>query len=142
MQGFPAHAPESLYSPVIDTDEYGPSRVNVADERGDPDSLWNSIRHMLSTRKEHGVLAWGSLEWKDGGNDRIAAFRRYHESQEILAVHNLSDSAENVGIANGAALRDLLTGRRFEAQELAQGLELEPYQYLWLTSDGGTAPSS
>ncbi len=139
--GFSSASAESLYSPVIDTDEYGPSKVNVADGRGDPDSLWNTIRHMLKTRKAHGVLGWGTLEWQDGGNERIATFRRCYESQEILAVHNLSDSRESISIAQGTALKDLLTGQRFETQDLARGLELAPYQYLWLTSDSGASPA-
>jgi maltose alpha-D-glucosyltransferase/alpha-amylase len=140
--GFSSASAESLYVPVIDGDEYGPARVNVAEGRRDPDSLWSTIQHMLKTRKAGSILGWGTLEWHDGGNDRIAAFHRRQGSQEILAVHNLSDSRERVSVPRSAALKDLLTGRRFDTEALVDGIELAPYQYLWLTSDGGLSASS
>jgi glycosidase len=97
---------------------------------------------MLKTRKAGSILGWGTLEWHDGGNDRIAAFHRRQGSQEILAVHNLSDSRERVSVPRSAALKDLLTGQRFDTEALVDGIELAPYQYLWLTSDGGLSASS
>jgi maltose alpha-D-glucosyltransferase/alpha-amylase len=140
--GFSGAPTELLYSRVIQSDDYGPGRVSVADERRNPDSIWSAIRHMLRTRKEYSVFGWGELSWLDVGNDRIAAYRRRHADQEILAIHNLSDSQEAVRVRSSGPLSDLLTARQFEPNEMARGIELTPYQYLWLTSDRGSGSSS
>jgi hypothetical protein len=97
---------------------------------------------MLQIRQEHSVFGWGELSWLEVGNERIAAFRRRHDSQEILAIHNLSDSPATLRMSTRGPLRDLLAGRRFEADQLGHGIELASYQYLWLTSDRESGPSS
>ena len=98
--GFSSAPAELLYAPVIEGDEYGPGRVSVAEERRDPGSIWNAVRHMLQTRKPHSVFGWGEFSWLDVGNERIAAYRRRHDSEEVLAIHNLSDSPAALRVAS------------------------------------------
>ena len=50
--GFSDAPLQSLYAPVINDNIYGPVRANVEFQQQDPNSLWNSIRHMLTIRKE------------------------------------------------------------------------------------------
>jgi trehalose synthase len=140
--GFSSAPARLLYAQVIEGNDYGPGRVSVAEERRNPDSIWNAIRDMLQVRKQHSVFGLGELAWLDVGNERIAAYRRRHDSQEVLATHNLSDSPASLRVSTGGALKDLLTGRRFDADQLGHGIELTSYQYLWLTSDLGSGPSS
>ncbi|HEX8993583.1 MAG TPA: maltose alpha-D-glucosyltransferase [Anaerolineales bacterium] len=133
--GFSDAQPDRLYSPIIETDDYGPRRVNVAGQQSDPASLWNVIRHMLHTRKRYPTFGWGSLEWLDTGNDRLAVFRRRFENQSILAVHNLSDSTESlsVTIRGGAPqARDLLTEGTYGTIAGSLRIQMAPFQSLWL----------
>src|SRR5574341_123159 len=51
--GFSTAAPDKLYAPVINDGLYGPTRTNVESQRQDPNSLWNTIRHMIATRKKN-----------------------------------------------------------------------------------------
>ncbi len=135
--GFSPAPSQMLYSPLIEGSEYGPSSVNVASQQRDPRSLWNAIRQMLHTRKQHRCFGWGELEWLDTGNDRIAAYRRRFQQEDVLAVHNLNESYENVSIRLGGTepLRDLLGGSTCDLHEGTLQITLEPYQYLWLKRD-------
>jgi maltose alpha-D-glucosyltransferase/alpha-amylase len=133
--GFSEAPLASLYAPVIDNDLYGPARVNVQAERTDPDSLLNVIRHMIAIRKQHRTFGWGQFEWIDLPNDAIAAFRRTHDNEMILAVHNLSEAKQEIFIPikkSVSSLTDLLTKKQFKLANGSLETELGPYQYLWL----------
>jgi glycosidase len=140
--GFSTAPAARLYAQVIQGDEYGPGRVSVAEERRDPGSIWNAVRHMLQTRKPLSVFGWGEFSWQDVGDERIAAYRRRHNSDEVLAIHNLSDSPAALRVAASGALKDLLTAKRFEPQQLAGGVELAAYEYLWPIRDRASGSSA
>ena len=42
-------------------DGYGPEHVNVADQKRDPDSLWNFMRALIQTYRECPELGWGDF---------------------------------------------------------------------------------
>ncbi len=129
--GFSDCAPQSLYAPVIDDPIYGYKQVNVAAQRDDPDSLLNTIRQMIHTRKELPMLADGSLSWLNEAPLSVLAFWREKASSTLLALHNLS--AESVSISTGPfaghAVTDMLTGSTFT---LSEQFTLLPYAYHWL----------
>ena len=140
--GFSTAPAERLYAQVIEGAEYGPERVSVAQERGDPRSIWNAVRHMLQTRKTHRAFGSGGCSWLDVGNEAIAAYRRQNGSDDMLAIHNLSDSPAALRVAASGPLQDLLTARRFDPRLLASGFDLAAYEYLWLMSDRGSGSSA
>jgi maltose alpha-D-glucosyltransferase/alpha-amylase len=132
--GFSCSPQQALYSPVIEGDVFGPERVNVAAQQRDPSSLWHAIRHMLQTRKAHRAFGWGRLDWLDCGNDHIAAYWRRHQEEQILAVHNLSDTNEMLSMEADrlSTWTDLLANRPYSSADGFLRLELAPYEYLWL----------
>ena len=133
--GFSEAPVESLYAPAIQDATYGPARVNVEAQRSQPDSLLNIIRHMITIRKGHQAFGWGAFEWLDVENGGIAAYRRTHEGENILAIHNLSDQEQQISLPIKkpvTSMTDLLTVREFPASEEKIEIRLEPYQYLWL----------
>jgi len=133
--GFSEAPPESLYAPVIGDDTYGPARVNVQVQVADPDSRWSIIRHMIAVRKQHRTFGWGDFEWLDVQNETIAAFQRTHNSETILAIHNLSDAKQKISHPTKKpvnSLTDLLTKKQFAVVKENLEIELMPYQYLWL----------
>ncbi|HSB00167.1 MAG TPA: alpha-amylase family glycosyl hydrolase, partial [Anaerolineales bacterium] len=133
--GFSEAAPQALYAPVIDSDVYGPARVNVETESADPNSMLNVVRHMIAVRKQHQTFGWGEFEWIDVQNEALAAFRRTHHDETILVIHNLSAAKQNFShpIKKPVnSLTDLLTQKQFVPANGNLEIELMPYQYLWL----------
>ena len=133
--GFSEAPVQSLYSPIIDDDIYGPSQVNVEAQVRDPESLWNVIRRMIAVRKEHPCFGRGEFEWVDCNNAGIAAYRRALDGETILVIHNLSDKAQNITFQtkrSNEKIIDLFSKKEVVLQNEAINLELAPYQYLWL----------
>jgi maltose alpha-D-glucosyltransferase/alpha-amylase len=133
--GFSEAPVHSRYAPVINDDVYGSARVNVEFQRGDPKSLWNIIRHMISTRKQHPAFGRGEIDWVDPQNDQIAAFRRTYEGETIFVIHNLSDGEQRASLKTQESpkiLTDLLTQKEFSFENGTLVVQLQPYQYLWL----------
>ena len=133
--GFSNPPIQSLYSPVIDDEIYGPHKVNVEIQRGDTFSMWNAIRHMIAVRKEHRAFGWGELEWLDIENKSVAAYRRFFEGDTILVFQNLSDSTQKIAYEPKRSTKawiDLLTQKEYLVQSGKMSIKLAPYQYLWL----------
>jgi maltose alpha-D-glucosyltransferase/alpha-amylase len=133
--GFSEAPAESLYAPVIKDEVYGPAKVNVELQRAQPDSLLNTIRHMIAIRKGQPAFGRGEFEWMDVENPGIAAFRRTHEDASVLAIHNLSDREQALLLSikkSVTSMTDLLTQRNFAPAGETLQLTLEPYQYVWL----------
>ena len=135
--GFSEAQPDDLYSPVITEEPFGPDRVNVSDQRSDPDSLWSVMRHMIAVRQAHPVFGRGSLVWVDCGNQAVAAYQRLYQEDRLLVINNLSSSKQTVSIPlpGIGPLKpvELLTGENLPPTQSDQlSLSLEPHQYLWL----------
>ncbi|NJC97098.1 MAG: maltose alpha-D-glucosyltransferase [Anaerolineae bacterium] len=133
--GFSEAPGQSLYSPIIDDEEYGPLKVNVKTQQDDPASMRNFIRHMIAVRKEHHAFGWGEFEWIDCNNNKVAAYRRTYQDETILVFHNLSDTEQQVSYKTKRPIRvrtDLLTQWEFRSKDGMVNLKLKPYQYLWL----------
>jgi maltose alpha-D-glucosyltransferase/alpha-amylase len=131
--GFSEAPIQSLYSPVINDEIYGPARVNVDLQRKDSGSLWNTIQKMIATRKQHHSFGRGEFEWMDFHNDKVAGFRRTYHDEVVLAIHNLSDNQQKVPLDSGEwihQMTNLLTQEQYSFNK--SELVLAPYQYLWL----------
>ena len=133
--GFSDASIQSLYAPLINDGPYGPAQINVESQRRDPNSLWNTLHHMIATRKGHRAFGRGEFEWIDFGNNRIAGFQRSFEAEAILAIHNLSESEQRIVLKTKEpvkSLTDLLSQKVFVSKNGAFELALAPYQHLWL----------
>jgi len=129
--GFSSAPAQELYAPVLSDEVYHPSVVNVAAQRVQPDSLFNTLRHMLSVRKQYSVFGWGSMEWLDVGTNAVAAYTRSHHAERFLIVNNLSDQIQSIHLPeNPAGYKDVLHP---EKRNIPSGAtHLQPYQFLWL----------
>jgi maltose alpha-D-glucosyltransferase/alpha-amylase len=133
--GFSESSSTPLYAPVIGDEVYGPARVNVKSQRADPDSLLNTIRHMIAIRKQHRAFGWGEFKWIDMAKASVAAFQRTYQGESILALHNLSSTTQTISHLIQKPLismSDLLTEQEFLPLNDTIDIELAPYQYLWL----------
>ncbi len=123
------------YSPVIEHTPYGYQTVNVAAQKADPTSLWNTIHKMIQLRKQHAAFGEGDLTWIDGGMDAILAFYRTTVDERLLVVHNLSPNPQRVSLElkyNQLKWTDLFVDQPYIAVQDHLQLHLSPYQSLWL----------
>jgi len=149
--GFSEAKPAIFYNPIINTPPYDPPSVNVADQRSDPTSLFNTIKKMITAHKTNKAFGWGTLEWIDVTSSQkspenqqinsikttrlnkvqpIAAYRRDYKEESILVLNNLTPIPQPItlpfNILPGAF--DILNN-----QPLDHDLDtLYPYQYLWI----------
>ncbi len=135
--GFSTAPADKLYAPVIDDAVFGYRRVNVAAQRAEAGSLWQTLRKMLSVRKEQPALSQGSYEFLESGNRSVLAVLRARDADTILAVHNLSSQAQPIQLDlrrwKGMRVRNLLSDRVLpDVSDKAEALTLQPYQYTWL----------
>jgi trehalose synthase len=118
---------DRLYAPLADT------RVNVAQQRRDPQSLLNRLRHMIHVRQQHPAFGRGDFAWLPVKSTAIAAYWRTFAPDRVLALHNLSDQVQAIEMEFlSQPMIDLLTGTPFPASDQ---ITLNPYQFLWLQSE-------
>ncbi len=135
--GFSQADPDSLYAPVIHRDPFGQETVNVSTQQADLDSLWNTLKHMISVRKEHRVFGWGDFAWLETGTPALAAYRRSYEREQAWIINNLSREMQQFSLDltgyRASAVKDMLTGELIPLAEREWlSFTLQPYQYLWL----------
>jgi len=128
--GFSRADADQLFRPVIDDFVYGYQRVNIAAQRADQTSLLHTMRHMIRTRKEHPVLAKGKLRWRHDLPRHALCYWRQSDDQEMLLLHNLSDT-ERLRVDLSGRYTDALAG---DGKTVENSVSLRPYQYRWLVA--------
>jgi trehalose synthase len=135
--GFSTAAPRKLVSSVVDG-AFGPEFVNVADQRRDPESLWNFVRLLIQRYRECPELGWGDVEILDQPERQVFAHRCTWEGASIVAVHNLSNDAVVVPLQlddaeEGWHLVDLLVDGSCELDADGRAeIGLDGYGHRWL----------
>lgn len=135
--GFSTAPTRKLVSPVVEG-AFGPEFVNVADQKRDPDSLWNFIRLLVQRYRECPELGWGDVEILDQPHRQVLAHRCTWETASIVALHNLSNDPVVVPIELPDAedrwvLADLLADGRCELDPRGRAeVPLDGYGHRWL----------
>ena len=120
--------------------DYGPERVNAADQRRDHGSFWWFMRNLIYTYREQPETGWSNVEILKQPNRAVLAHVCREESGwAMAALHNFgSDSClvpiEIENLPPGSILVDLL-GDLKEIPLDNHGrveIDLEPYGYRWL----------
>jgi maltose alpha-D-glucosyltransferase/alpha-amylase len=118
--------------------EYGPQRVNVAAQEGDPDSLLSWVRLLIESYRACPELAWGRYEVLDAGDAAVLAHRCDTEDGTVVAVHNFGAATTRAqlklaGLDASCLLEDvLLDGSQRVAKDGSVTLELGRYGCRWL----------
>jgi maltose alpha-D-glucosyltransferase/alpha-amylase len=135
--GFSTAAKKKLRRPVV-SGEYGPSAVNVADQRRKPDSLLNWMERLIRTRKECPEIGWGTSRLLDAGAASLFAQRFDWGGRTMVVLHNLAGKRQRARLAfdrceDWEHLHDLLGGDDPELlPDKRLELDLGPYAYRWL----------
>ncbi len=135
--GFSQAAPSRLPRPVT-TGAFGPEHVNVADQRGDPDSLLNFISLLIHRYRQSPELGWADLEVLDQPNQPVFAHQCRWDDRRLVALHNLSPDSCAVPLQlddcdDSFRLADLLQdgSTPLDAKGCAE-ITLDGYGYRWL----------
>lgn len=144
--GFSNAPAQELSLPVVAKGEYGYPRVNVEQQRHDPQSLLNWLERMLRRRKECPAIGHGDCSFIDLGLPQVLAHRCDLGGTALLAVHNFGRKRVKLRLPvqddapEGACVHDVLAGRREPLDADGQvAIDLGPYEYRWLRFEGESA---
>ena len=106
-------------------------------QRHDPSTpaglIWKGLRHLISLRKSLKSFSGGNLTGFRAGNPHVLGFTRRSDAQQILVLANFSERVQRVEAhvfsAQPERALDLVSEGNLS---LKQGLELGPYQFVWL----------
>ncbi|TLU72428.1 maltose alpha-D-glucosyltransferase [Lichenicoccus roseus] len=139
--GFSRADPAGLVLPPIMDPIYGFQAVNVEAQSGDPHSMLNWTRRMLTVRKAHQAFGRGSQRFLYPGNRKVLAYLREFTGEDgvdetILCVSNLSRAAQAVELDisefAGRVPVDIVGGSAFPpVGQLTYLLTLPPYGFYW-----------
>ncbi len=138
--GFTAGAAPDV--PVISGGPFGFEHVNVASQRGDPDSLLNWTERMIRMRKEAPEIGWGDYAVIETGEPAVLALRYTWRNNAVLVVHNLGSRPVEVRLVVGddersRLLTNLVADHHSHADERGRHcLLLEAYAYRWYRVGG------
>ncbi|WP_404361892.1 maltose alpha-D-glucosyltransferase [Marinobacter sp.] len=139
--GFSRADPARLVLPPIMDPLYGFQSVNVEAQMGDPHSLLNSMRRMLTVRGQHRAFSRGSMRMLYPANRNILAYMREltaasGETEFLLCVANVARTAQAVELDlsefQGKVPVEMTGGSAFPPVEGTHyNLTLSPYGFFW-----------
>jgi maltose alpha-D-glucosyltransferase/alpha-amylase len=120
--------------PLVTEGPFAPEKVNVADQRRDPESLLNWMERAIRARKELPELGWGTWKVLDTDQPSVLALRCDWLGQGVLVLHNLGPEAVRVAVQlddakPGRLLAEVLANRRDDPVEAGRPLALDSYGY-------------
>ena len=134
--GFSVAKPEQLYAPLIQDPVYGYPAVNVLSQRESEHSLFRWMQRIVSVRRATAAFGRGSIEFLYPANHRILAYLRRLGRDNVLAVNNLSGTAQAVELDlqryKGNILVEMFGNNIFpRVGDLPYLLTMGPYQFYW-----------
>jgi trehalose synthase len=116
---------------------FAPARVNVADQKRDPESLLRWFQLLIERYRECPELAWGTHTVLDSGHPAVLAHRCDADGATVVVVHNLCETAQDVELAldglESCLLTDLLVDGTLKVSEKGRArLGLEPHGCRWM----------
>jgi maltose alpha-D-glucosyltransferase/alpha-amylase len=129
--------------PVIDDDIYGYQRVNVADQRRDPNSLLNWTERIIRMRKECPEIGWGDWKLVARLPEHVLGIRYEWNDRATIVLHNFIDRPATVRFDGDGcdSLINLLSQDGNEPDKSGRyTIELEPYGYRWLRAGDSERP--
>src|SRR4051795_1173121 len=115
--------------------DFGPDRVNVADQRHDPGSLLAFMGRLIHRRRETPELGFGASTLLENEPEALFAHRCDWQGSTVFAVHNLSGETVTAELDLGddvTGVDDLLELREHAVERGKLRVELDAYGYLWL----------
>jgi maltose alpha-D-glucosyltransferase / alpha-amylase len=126
---------ERTVRPVIEDEFYGCRKVNVVDQRRDPESLLNWTERRIRMRKECPELGWGDFTILRTDVSEVLAIRYDFRNVAMLTVHNFAGQRRTVRLdprcRDGGSLVNVFDSKHSRSENGIHQLTLEPYGHRW-----------
>ena len=106
-------------------------QINAAAQMNDETSVRAFYKKLVQLRKEMEVISEGKIEFLMKEDEKVLAYRRYTDSQEMLVMCNLTSEEAPVTLPQGWDNTDVLIANWDNATALTD-LTLRPYECLAL----------
>jgi maltose alpha-D-glucosyltransferase / alpha-amylase len=127
---------------IISEGKYGYAKINVSDQRRDPESLLNWTERIIRLRQEVPEIGYGKYTVLES-EDEVLALRYDWREATAIVIHNFSDESRQMKLPaqdeaeRSTILLDLLADDHPKPD--ARGgylVSLDPYAYRWFRVDG------
>lgn len=138
--GFSLAPPERLVRTLVLDPEYGPARVNVADQRRRDGSLLSWVKRLVSARRDCPELGWGAWSVFDAGSEALVAHEATWEGSRVAVVHNLSPAPATMRFPFDEPLVQLVADHDYQADRVDAGgdVEVGPFGFRWFRCERAT----
>jgi maltose alpha-D-glucosyltransferase / alpha-amylase len=131
---------ERTVRPCIDDDTFGYRRVNVSEQRRDPQSLLNWTERRIRMRKECPELSWGDFVVLRGEPSDVLVIRYDFRGVSMLTVHNFSPRRQTVAVdpktEGGDLLVDVFDDNHSRSENGTHRITMGPYGHRWYRVGG------
>lgn len=117
-------------------------RINAALQREDPDSVLAFYKKLIRFRKEKKVIAEGKIDFLYPEVRQVLAYRRYDETEELLAVFNMTAREVTIKLPEGWEDSSVLIGNYADRMQEGDVLYLRPWECLVLLPSGFAAKNT
>ncbi len=136
-----SQAPERQQVRPMTSGPWGPERINVADQRGDVDSLWRFVSRLIQRYRQSPEIGWSQVEVLRGTPHSVLAHVCRKDEWRMVALHNFSGEPVEISVTvpdlpDECSFVDLLTPgapRRIEpGPKGVLETTIDGYGFLWL----------
>ncbi len=140
--GFSVVKNVKLAKPVISTGPFSYKKINVENQRRQPDSLLNWMTRLIGLRRQLPEICHGNCAVLNIRDKGILAHTCSLTSQ-LLIVHNLSNEAKEVKLKelNQDGISELFSDSFYDLPDKGN-VKLEPYGYRWFRLPPITVPTA
>lgn len=132
--GFSTAPNSSLPLPSIDSGPFGYARVNVADQKQDPNSLLNWTTQLLQVRRQCPEWGAGTVHIFETTEPSVLGHQAEWQGHRVMALHNLAGKACSVELnhmGDNALLSLLSSNSESPTPESGRTVHMESYGYRW-----------
>jgi maltose alpha-D-glucosyltransferase/alpha-amylase len=129
--------------PVISQGGYGFERLNIAQQRRDPNSMLNRTERIMRMRKEVPEIGWGHFAVLPSGMPEVLVLRYDWRNNAVLFIHNLAPAPREICVElepSAPEERDLINvlaeNHSYPDDTGKHHIHLEAYGYRWYRVGG------
>ncbi|WP_180955208.1 glycoside hydrolase family 13 protein [Peribacillus deserti] len=106
------------------------TKINVEDQKEDPDSIYHFYKKMIALRKEHEAIVYGDYQVLLESHPAVYAYTRSLCTQTVLIICNFGEKESHVSFPHFIGKQtELLLGNYREAEnEQPIAIQLKPYE--------------
>ena len=132
---------KDIVVPIVDDQEHGYQKVNVASQRRDPNSFLNWTERRIRARKELPEIGWGECTVLDASPSSVLALRYVWRNIALVVVHNFSDREQiarfDVCTDDSGRIYDVFDDEHSRADASGRHeIRLKPYGHKWYRVGG------